>query len=248
MFLTTSLAEARPPLLVISQKAQRIEAQVKRCGEEDRHLRSSSLRLRMIMGTKRFAFQLVHRNLDGVGTVDYNAHVDWPVASKDSQSQGAGDGMNWFKKSQFREWLIKEAESNEHRRLKERLGQWAVSKGYSEAQIAFESGVEPDVLRLNAEGPLLFVGDAKNFATEPASRLATRRRLAQYFRKFAGALEAKIIKGGTLAVATNSEKGAQEWVAELNAMAFDHGLTNAENGPPSFNIDKIDDRTFVVFW
>jgi hypothetical protein len=53
MFPPTSLAAGvaaahRPP-----KKAQRTEAQVKRCGEEDRHLRSSSLRLHFSKGTAR---------------------------------------------------------------------------------------------------------------------------------------------------------------------------------------------------
>jgi hypothetical protein len=52
MFPPTSLARACPSLIVrrssSARKTQRIEAQVKRCGDEDRHLRSLSLRLRPI--------------------------------------------------------------------------------------------------------------------------------------------------------------------------------------------------------
>jgi hypothetical protein len=36
-----------------TEQTQRIEAQVKRCGEEDRHLRSSSLRLQLFVRTGR---------------------------------------------------------------------------------------------------------------------------------------------------------------------------------------------------
>ena len=48
MFPPTSLAAGVPAAHRPTEKTQRIEAQVKRCGDEDRHLRSLSLRLRPI--------------------------------------------------------------------------------------------------------------------------------------------------------------------------------------------------------
>jgi hypothetical protein len=47
MFPPTSLAPGLPAAHLPAVYAQRIEAKEKRCGEENRHLRFSSLRLRL---------------------------------------------------------------------------------------------------------------------------------------------------------------------------------------------------------
>ena len=156
--------------------------------------------------------------------------------------------MNWYKTLKLRDFLLKEAESDEHKRLKTQLGQWAVSRGYAEEQSTFESGVEPDVLRLNRAKPFLFVGDAKTVSSEPASRAATRKRLGQYFREFAGALAAGEFQGSTLAVATNSREGAEAWVEELNSMAAECGIAGPDRQPPAFQIEPTDEQTFIVYW
>ena len=156
--------------------------------------------------------------------------------------------MNWYKRLAFREFLLKEAESDEHKRLKVQLGEWAVSRGYAAEQSVFESGAEPDVLRQHADRPFLFVGDAKWVVSEPASRAATRKRLEQYFRDFVEMLAAGKIEGGTIAIATNTLAGAEAWVEQLNSLASECRLTGPDGQPPEFQVEAVDAQTFVTFW
>ncbi len=143
--------------------------------------------------------------------------------------------------------LLGEAAGNEHERLKAVLVSWAGSKGYAVKYARLTSGI-PDVVAGTNEIPTyLFVGDAKDSANETADVFATWERIRGYVRDFGALIGQKRIRGGILAIATNSRKAANRWAPFLNSMADSERLSAGGN-PPDFQILEIDAKTSIVYW
>lgn len=121
---------------------------------------------------------------------------------------------------------LTKAISDEHNRLQGDLDAWASAKGFSMAHPSLPSGKRPDVLRTDSKKTFLFIGDAKNPENETSQNSETCSRLDNYFKEFAEFLSAGWL-GGNLAVATNSESEARNWVSVLNVLATKNALVNS---------------------
>ncbi len=137
----------------------------------------------------------------------------------------------------------------EHERLKRELRAWAIAEGFDTEYDRLPSGSIPDVLRGQKAGPFLFCGDAKDSANETIENSETLKRIGGYFDEFASLLgDDGGFKGGILAIATNSEEEADNWVGALNVLAKRAGMTG--NGkPPSFRVSETKPgETWVIWW
>ena len=140
--------------------------------------------------------------------------------------------------------LEKIAESDEHKRLKVVLDAWARKKGYANIWPTLPNGQKPDVLR--TKGAFVFIGDAKNGENEGPHNAQTVSRLHGYVREFRALLAT--YKGGVIAVATNDETWAKQWVICLNVLAISEQLIDENENIPNFRVEKIDDSTWVTWW
>jgi hypothetical protein len=138
------------------------------------------------------------------------------------------------------------AAGEEHERLKKELDQWAVLQGYSKAYRALPDGGEPDVLRVNPSKVLLFLGDAKDAENETSSRRDTLLRIQGYLGEYAALLET--FKGGVIAIATNNEDAANNWVGALNLLTKAAGIVGSDNAPPRFRVEQTGSSTWIAYW
>lgn len=143
----------------------------------------------------------------------------------------------------FDEFLNEDNSGQEHERIKKILNAWAVLKGYS--QKCKITNLQPDVLRIqvNDEKRYLFIGDAKDSKNETSTTKETTERISNYFQRFYSYLQKKSIENGILALATNSELEANNWIPVLNKIASGVGLTD-----PAFEKQKLDNNTWVIYW
>jgi hypothetical protein len=144
--------------------------------------------------------------------------------------------------------LIVEADSAEGTRVKGDLEAWATTRGYKMPLKSLPNGQRPDVLCFEETKRFLFIGDAKDAANETAGRTDTCQRLVGYFGEFGKCLLAGTIDGGTIAIATNKESAANEWVLALNFIAILEGLKDGAGEGPDFKIDKPRANTWVIYW
>lgn len=146
----------------------------------------------------------------------------------------------------YQEVLAEGGPSPEHERLKTALDRWAEENGFPKSYKRFTSGEEPDVLRATPDDKYLFVGDAKHADNEDPDNSQTLERIERYIKKFASLL-GKPYDGGRIAIATNSESAAVEWVKALNFMCKRAGIS-ANGNPPDFQVTKVDGSTWVIQW
>jgi hypothetical protein len=135
-------------------------------------------------------------------------------------------------------FLVKEAVSKEHERIRAELDQFAQERGFKTRLDELPNGLRPDVLRVRTEGEstYLFLGDAKVPENENPGRLDTLLRISRYVDAFARYLGEKRIAGGYIAIATNSKESAEQWLEPLKGMARERGLTTSSGGEPSFRV------------
>jgi hypothetical protein len=140
----------------------------------------------------------------------------------------------------FGSYLLPEAApSEEHERIKDLLHKWAEQRGYLKTYKRFDTGEIPDVLRTDND-KYLFVGDAKNAKNENTSNSQTIIRIFGYIKRFASLL-GNPYSGGIIAIATNTNEAANEWVFALNTLCRLAEIQS--NGyPPNFQVEKIDNR------
>jgi hypothetical protein len=143
--------------------------------------------------------------------------------------------------------LLAEAPSAQHERIRGRLDDWAVLKGFPVTYQSL-SGLRPDVLRGNAAKDLLFVGDAKVSANEGPGTWETLLRLSRYLEAFASMLRDGKRTGGIIAVATDDETMAREWAATLALLAGMEGLHQLGGAAPVFKVTDLGDGTWVTWW
>lgn len=150
---------------------------------------------------------------------------------------------------QIRVALVKEAkETATHKRLRGVLANLATDYGYQEELSQLPSGKRPDVLRYVREPGLLFVGDAKNSVNEPPSNRATLSRIASYVSEFAHLLGSPDVNGGLIAIATDGEQAARDWVVVLNTLASINDIVAGDGGDPDFQVFPVDPQTWVTYW
>lgn len=143
---------------------------------------------------------------------------------------------------------LTKAASDEHDRLQSDLDAWAAGRSFSNSYPALPSGKRPDVLRSDKEKKYLFIGDAKNAENETCKNAETCDRLDNYFKEFAEFISVGW-QGGTLAVATNTESDANNWVQVLNTLAMKNRLVNADQSRAVFRVEKISSKkTWIIFW
>jgi hypothetical protein len=141
------------------------------------------------------------------------------------------------------------APGEEHERLKSDLAEWAESQGYSKVYSSFKSGSRPDVLRATGNDHYLFVGDAKDAENETPEVEETLQRVEAYVKEFASLLGGGGYAGGIIAIATNDEGAAEDWVDELNALARLAGITGSEGQQPSFSVlEYKPSHTWIISW
>jgi hypothetical protein len=144
---------------------------------------------------------------------------------------------------------LREAATPEHERIKAELDEWARARlGYEEVISGLPSGRRPDVLRYTRSSHDLFIGDAKNAENETPSNGATIGRIAGYVIEFSRLLTGPSVHGGTIAVATNSEAEANDWVTPLTLFCCMSGIVDGDGREPDFRVQRIGDRTWVTWW
>ena len=136
------------------------------------------------------------------------------------------------------------APGSEHERLRAELENWSIQRGFEKSPAVFPQDMRPDVLgeKQSSEGKFLFLGDAKDFANETAGRQDTCDEIEKYFTEFCKLLS-KGYAGGTLAIATNDAKAANDWVPKLNEIAQKASLK-----APSFKNEQISTEAWVIYW
>jgi hypothetical protein len=146
--------------------------------------------------------------------------------------------------------LLKEAAAGaKHNRLQGELDRWAQAQGFSQGLNGnLPNGGRPDVLRSDNEASYLFIGDAKDSENETPNDFATYVRIAGYMDTFADSIKNGSIKGGRFAIATDDEAMAKRWVTCLNWLAFERDLADTAGIGPAFAVERIDDRTWIVWW
>lgn len=150
--------------------------------------------------------------------------------------------------------LLKQAESDEHIRLKQALAEWFKAnfeQGNSLESIPELSGIKPDVLLWSRQGQYLLLGDAKNASNETPANRETLIRIKNYMEVFAECCHinnAQRLSGGILAIATNSKEAATGWIYALNQLANLAGLTDGDGGLPNFQVAQHDAKTWVTWW
>jgi hypothetical protein len=146
-------------------------------------------------------------------------------------------------------FLVKEAVSKEHERIRMELDNFAEARGFTTRLDKLPNGLRPDVLRLSggAGSTLLFLGDAKVPENENPERFERLLRVSRYLDAFARYLGEKRIVGGFLAIATNSEDSATQWVMPLTEAAVERGLTTAGGDAPSFRVMQAG-NAWVAIW
>lgn len=144
--------------------------------------------------------------------------------------------------------MLKEAVTETHKRLEADLDGWAQAKGYDHLCGGFEDGTKPDVLRSDASRQYYFIGDAKNSANEGARCSETRKRISAYLENF-GQLLCKGVKGGTIAIATDSAEEADRWKISLLVLSWWAGINGPGNSAPAFSVEKLPEKnTWIIYW
>lgn len=131
----------------------------------------------------------------------------------------------------------------EHVRLQSELERWATDRGFR-AELADLDGKEPDVARTN--GKFLFIGDAKDAASETMDNDDSAERFGNYFRSFARRVLDGSIEGGFVAVATNTKSAARGWATLMTAAIRLGGIRRADGGTPA--LQKVNETTWIAWW
>ncbi|MEK8019164.1 MAG: hypothetical protein VSS75_020020 [Candidatus Parabeggiatoa sp.] len=137
---------------------------------------------------------------------------------------------------------------SEHKRLQEDLKNWAIKRGYPSPD-ELPDGSKPDVIRSD-ENESLFIGDAKDATNETPSNTKTVKRIKNYIQQFALLLDKKKRRAGIIAIATNNEQAAKNWVTTLNTLCIEAGITDPRtNSEPNFDITKLQKKnTWIIWW
>lgn len=144
--------------------------------------------------------------------------------------------------------LKEAAESVTHVALRLDLKDAAKADGF-EKEVSL-TGIKPDVFLEAREKRqrYWFVGDAKVAENERPSHRATAKRISGYIRVFGMALDLKVIRGGIIAIATDTKAAAVEWQEWLNRRCLAEGLVGSDQSEPNFKIKKIRKGAYVIFW
>lgn len=144
--------------------------------------------------------------------------------------------------------LKKAAETATHISLRLDLKGLAKADGF-EKEVTI-TGIKPDVfLELKEKrNRYWFVGDAKVAENERPSHRSTAKKISRYIRVFAIALDLKAIRGGFIAIATDTKAAAVEWQEWLNRRCLAEGIVGPDESDPDFKITKIRKGAYVIFW
>ena len=136
---------------------------------------------------------------------------------------------------------------SEHKRLQEDLKNWAIECGYPNSRQELPDGSKPDVLRYDSKNKMCFIGDAKDATNETPSNTETVKRIKNYIQQFAVLLDEQKIHDGNIAIATNDEQAAKDWVIALKYFCDQVGITDANSAQPNVAVKKTPEEEYLDY-